>query len=147
MSSILTILDKPLSEAWTRLTKKKWNQSGLRPVGHAVLLEPYEPDFDAARRIGIVIPDNLRERSIMVEMRARVLELGDQAYRKDGQTWISRLFTPHRPRCRPGDKVLVQVYSGALVQGTMDGKVYRLVNDEDIFVQIAEEAEKPNYGH
>jgi co-chaperonin GroES (HSP10) len=145
-NSMRTLLEK-LKLVGSTSQKKVLNQSGLRPVGHAVLLESYEPDYDAARRTGLIIPDNLRNNSIMVEMRAIVLELGDMAYRKDNQTWFMRLITPWRPRCRPGDKIMVQSYSGAIVVGTLDGKQYRLVNDEDVFVEIMEEAVKPEFPH
>jgi co-chaperonin GroES (HSP10) len=123
------------------------NPSGLQPVGHAVLLEPYEPDFDAARRSGLIIPDNLRNNSIMVEMRAIVVALGSEAYRPENATWLRRLMTPWRPRCLPGDKILVQKYSGAIVVGTLNGKQYRMVNEEDIFVKIVEEAAVVEYPH
>lgn len=146
LSFMLTIPAK-LRNVVSRNQNNVKNPSGLRPVGHAVLLEPYEPDFDAAKRWGLIIPETQRNQSIMVEMRAKVIELGDMAYRKDFQSWIARLFTPFRPRCRPGDKIMVQSYSGAIVVGTLDGKQYRLVNDEDVFVTIEEEAIEPKYEH
>jgi co-chaperonin GroES (HSP10) len=123
------------------------NLSGLQPAGHAILLEAYEPDFDAARRVGLIIPDDVRTNSLMVEMRAKVIELGEMAYRKDFQTWVARLFTPWRPRCLPGDKIMVNRYSGAVVVGPLDGKQYRMVNDEDVFVRIVAEAVKPDFPH
>lgn len=97
--------------------------------------------------MGLIIPDKLRNNSIMVEMRVIVLELGDMAYRKDNQTWFERMFTTFRPRCKPGDKIMVNDYSGAIVVGSLDGKQYRLVNDEDVFVVIEEEAVKPEFPH
>lgn len=146
LSFMLTIPVKLMKGGWKK-PKNLLNPSGLQPVGHAVLVQAYEPDFDAARRMGLIIPDSVRNNSIMVEMRVRVLELGDMAYRKDYQSWLARLFTPYRPRCKPGDKIMVQDYSGAIVIGTLDGKQYRLVNDEDVFVRIAEEAIKPEFPH
>lgn len=147
MLSFILTLPVKLKNVVSKNQRKILNVSGLRPVGHAILLEPYEPDFDKARRSGLIIPENQRNNSIMVEMRARVIELGDMAYRKDFQSWFVRLVTPFRPRCLPGDKVMVQSYSGAICVGTLDGKQYRLVNDEDVFVQIAEEAIEPEYNH
>ena len=135
----------------TRVSRRRppvLNPSGLQPAGHALLVEPYEPDFDAVRlSVGLVIPDYARNNSMMVEMRVRVIALGDMAYRKDFQSWFGWLMTPWRPRCRPGDKVLVQKFSGAICTGTLDGKLYRFINDEDVFVQIAEEAVKPEFNH
>jgi co-chaperonin GroES (HSP10) len=147
---MMNFMPTTLGSRWIvgwRSRKKVLNPSGLRPAGHAVLCEPYEPEFDAAKRIGIVIPDKLRNQSIMVEMRVRVLELGPMAYRKDNQTWLARLLTPFRPRCRPGDKIMVNDYCGAIVMGSLDGKQYRLVNDEDVFVVIESEAVKPEFPH
>lgn len=146
LSFMLTIPARLMKGAWKK-SQKTLNPSGLRPVGHAVLVEAYEPDFNAAKRWGLIIPDTVRNNSIMVEMRVKVLELGDMAYRKDHQSWLMRLLTPYRPRCKPGDKIMVQDYSGAIVVGTLDGKQYRLVNDEDVFVVITEEAEKPEFNH
>lgn len=146
MSFMLITLAK-LKSVVSTSQRKIPNLSGLRPVGHAILVEPYEPDFDKAKRTGLIIPDKLRNNSIMVEMRVRVIELGDMAYRKDFQSWPMRLITPWRPRCRPGHKMMVNDYSGAVCVGPLDGKQYRLVNDEDVFVQIAEEAVEPEYPH
>jgi co-chaperonin GroES (HSP10) len=147
MMSFMLILPASLRNAVSKRRPTYPNPSGLLPVGHAVLLEPYEPDFDAARRSGLIIPDNLRNNSIMVEMRAIVLALGSEAYRPEGANWIRRLFTPWRPRCLPGDKIMVQSYAGAIVVGPLDGKQYRLVNEEDVFVRIVEEAVPVEYPH
>lgn len=117
------------------------NPSGLAPAGHAVLLAPYEPDFALSP---IVIPDTVRSNTVMVEMRAIVIELGDQAWRNDDHSSLRRLMVPWRPRALPGDKVMVHKYSGAVVQGPLDGKAYRMVNDQDIFCRIvAERAAAP----
>lgn len=36
--------------------------------------------------------------------------------------------------------MLVQKFTGAIVKGPLDGKLYRIVNDEDIFCQIESDA-------
>lgn len=124
------------------------NESGLEPVGHAILLLPYQPDYDRARSVGILIPDeDMRLSSLMVEMRGVVVALGPLCYRNEQHSWLRQLFTPFRPRCKVGDKVLYSKFSGALVHGTMDGKMYRMVNDQDVFVKIVNEAEKPVFNH
>jgi co-chaperonin GroES (HSP10) len=123
------------------------NESGLVPAGHAMLLVPYEPDFDAAKRWGFVVPDTLRNNSIMVEMRATVIAMGDECYQRDGQNFFARLFTPWRPRCLPGDRIMINKYSGAVVVSPLNGQQYRMVNDEDVFVRITQEAERPEYTH
>lgn len=123
---------------WMRPTRRIAiaNPSGLAPAGHAVLLAPYEPDFALSP---IVIPDTVRANTVMVEMRAIVIELGDQAWRNDDHSWLKRLMVRWRPRALPGDKVMVHKYSGAVVQGPLDGRAYRMVNDQDIFCCIIAE--------
>ena len=98
------------------------NQSGLRPLGRAVLVEPYEPEV---KKSMIVMPDTVKERAAMVETRAVVIEIGPCAWDDEKE-----------PRARPGDKVLISKFAGAIVMGTADGKPYRLVNDRDIYCAI-----------
>jgi Co-chaperonin GroES (HSP10) len=97
------------------------NKSGLKPLGRAVLIEPYAPE----RKHGvIIIPDEALGRDQMVEQRAIIVEVGPSCW-------------PDEPaRAKPGDKVLVARFAGFMAQGTADGKQYRFVNDRDIFAQI-----------
>lgn len=102
------------------------NESGLKPLGHAVLVRPYEPE----RANGLIeIPNVVRERTQMVEQRAVVVEVGPECWQDE-----------RAPRASPGDRVLVTKYAGYLAEGTADGRLYRLVNDRDIFAGIVEEA-------
>jgi co-chaperonin GroES (HSP10) len=101
------------------------NNSGLKPLGKAVLVEPYEPEIKKGL---IVIPDTVRERTIMVETRCVVIEVGPAC-------WDDEKV----PRAKPGDKVLITKFAGVMAQGTLDGKQYRFVNDRDIFAGIAKE--------
>ena len=102
------------------------NESGLKPLGRAVLLEHYEPERKAGL---IVIPENVKDRTVMLEQRAVVIELGQHCY-------------PDEPaRCAPGDKVLVSRMAGYIAVGPADGKRYLMVNDRDIFAQITKEKE------
>lgn len=105
------------------------NSSGLKPLGRAILVRHYEPE----RKVSvIVLPDNVKDRTVMAEQRAVVIELGPHAY-------------PDEPaRCKPGDKVLMAKFSGYLAKGPADGKTYALVNDRDIFAQITQEAGEIN---
>jgi co-chaperonin GroES (HSP10) len=102
----------------------KMNQSGLRPLGRAVLCRPYEPEFNRSK---IVIPETVRERSLMNETRATVLDIGPEA-------WAGGLS-----RAKIGDKVLISKWAGVIVHGTLDGQPYRMCNDEDIFCAIESE--------
>lgn len=97
------------------------NESGLRPLGRAVLVEYYEPE----RKGGlIIIPENVKDVTVMLEQRAVVIECGASCW-------------PDEPaRAKPGDKVLIARMAGAAAVGPSDGKRYRLVNDRDIFAQI-----------
>ena len=100
------------------------NESGLKPLGHAVLLQHYEPERKESL---IVMPDIVETRVAMLEQRAIVVECGPACW-------------PNEPaRATPGDKVLISRLSGTLAKGTADGKQYRFVNDADIYAQIVEE--------
>jgi co-chaperonin GroES (HSP10) len=101
------------------------NKSGLKPLGVAVLIEPYEPERNEGV---IVIPDLVKDRTLMVEQRAIVVEVGPEAWSEEKQ-----------PRAQPGDKVMVTKMAGYMTVGPADGKTYRLVNDRDIFAAIVEE--------
>lgn len=98
---------------------KQENRTGLRPLGVAVLIEPFEPE----RRVGkIVIPENVSDRTTMLENRARVIAVGPAAWHDEPT-----------PRAQPGDIVLVTKFAGAMAKSPVDGKVYRFVNDRDIY--------------
>lgn len=111
--SIKAQLEKKLAQP------KVLNPSGLHPAGLAVLVEPYEPEI---KRSALVMPDNVKERTAMVEIRARVIEVGPEAWRDERQ-----------PRAVPGDIVFITRYAGILAKGIRDGKWYRLINDADVF--------------
>ena len=106
------------------------NKSGLKPLGRAVLVKPYEPPKKGL----IELPESVQERHIMLEVRAIVVEVGPHAW-------------PDEPaRCKPGDKVLVAKMNGFTAKGPLDGMTYRLVNDRDIFCGVIEfdDAEVPS---
>jgi len=98
------------------------NKSGLKPLGRAVLVEPYEPEV---KKSVIHIPDTVKERTQMVETRAIVVDIGPSAW-----------YDEPAPRASAGDKVMVSKFAGVMVKGTADGKMYRLVNDLDLFCRI-----------
>ena len=100
------------------------NESGLAPLGRAILLEHYEPERKESM---IVIPDNVKDRTVLLEQRAVVIEMGPNCY-------------PDEPkRCAPGDKVLVSRMAGYIAVGPADGKRYLMVNDRDVFARITKE--------
>lgn len=102
------------------------NNSGLAPLGRAILVEHYEPE----RKTGVIeIPDIVKERTLMVEQRAIVVEVGPACWPDEP------------PRAAPGDRVLISKMAGYMAKGPADGKVYRLINDRDIFAKITAEGD------
>ena len=100
------------------------NPSGLKPVGRAVLVEPYEPEI---KKSMLALPPSVKERTSMVETRAIILDIGPAAW-EDEST----------PRAKIGDKVLISKFAGVMAVGIKDGKQYRIVNDRDIFCRLEE---------
>lgn len=101
------------------------NSSGVRPLGCAVLVEYYEPERKAS---AIFIPESVRQGEVLVEQRAVVVEVGPEC-------WL----TETRPRAKIGDRVLIARMSGYALKGPADGRLYRIVNDRDIFAAITHE--------
>jgi len=98
------------------------NESGLEPLGRAVLCEPYEEA--KAKDSLIVIPDSVQERHQALDVKVRVLAVGPACW-------------PDEPaRAKAGDVVFVARMSGFVTKGPKDGKQYRLVNDRDIFCRV-----------
>ena len=87
-----------------------------------MLVKPYE-----VKQGLIAIPDTVKERTMMIETRATVIEVGPEA-------WIEE----KEPRAKAGDHVLISKFAGAMAQGIKDGEVYRFVNDRDIYCSIEE---------
>jgi co-chaperonin GroES (HSP10) len=101
------------------------NDSGLFPVGRAVLVEPYQPE----RKMGLIqLPDEVLGREQMIEQRAVVVAIGPSAW-----------FDEPQPRAKVGDRVLISKFAGHMAKGTLDDKQYRFINDRDIFAIITEE--------
>lgn len=98
------------------------NESGLKPLGRAVLVKPYEPERVSSI---IAMPDSVQDRLQMIEQRAIVVEVGANCWPDEPA-----------PRAKAGDKVLVARFAGHMATGTKDGQQYRLINDRDIFAAI-----------
>lgn len=108
------------------------NTSGLFPLGAAVLLLPYEPDLHSKRTM-IVVPESYRQRLRVVENRGIVIAIGPEAWRGEMQ-----------PRAKVGDKILFSKHAGAASPG-IDGKLYRVVNADDIFLGIEDGIDLAEY--
>lgn len=94
------------------------NDSGLTPVEYKVLVR-----LDGVPPIskgGIIIPDDIRERKAMSEVRGTLVAAGGNAF----EDWKG-----DKPAV--GQRVYVAKYAGLVVE-TDEGKTYRLMNDKDI---------------
>lgn len=98
------------------------NESGLKPLGRAVLVVPFEVKKPGSM---IVIPDNVRSNQLQIETQVTVIEIGPTAWHDEPV-----------PRAVAGDVVLVGKFAGVMARGPNDGKDYRLINDTDIFCAI-----------
>src|SRR5258708_7129689 len=107
------------------MTESTQNSSGLRPKGHAVLVKPYEEPKQ--RDSLIAIPTPVRDRQLLLEQKAKVVEVGSEAWKDE-----------KAPRAVPGDIVLIAQFSGHMATGPKDGLQYRLINARDIFAVVEE---------
>lgn len=101
------------------------NNSGLRPLGVAVLVKDYRPEKKYGK---IIIPPNVSERQAMIDSRVQVVAVGPKAWEEEGA-----------PRAVVGDVVVVSKFSGYMAGGA-DGELYRVVNDRDIFLGMDADA-------
>lgn len=106
------------------------NESGLHPVGRAILVKPYQPEIKKGL---IELPDSVTLNQQVIEQRAIVIECGSAA-------WHEEIAAGFGPRARVGDKVLVSGFAGYMAKGTADQQQYRFVNDKDIFATIEVES-------
>ena len=107
------------------MSELRKNTSGLKPLGRAVLMQPYE--VEGVTSGGLILPESVRVKDQLAEQRAVVVEIGPNAW--PGEP----------PRCKVGDKILFSKWSGHQCVGPEDGQVYRVVNDNDIFMAITSE--------
>lgn len=111
------------------MSELRKNTSGLKPLGRAVLMQPYGVEEKTSG--GIIVPESVRVKDQLAEQRAVVVEIGPNAW--PGEP----------PRCRVGDKILFSKWAGHQCVGPDDGQTYRVVNDNDIFMQITSESVVP----
>lgn len=100
------------------------NESGLYPVGRAVLVRPYVV-AQSLNTSAIIIPETIGQRETMAETRAVVVAVGNAA-------WVDE----PGPRAKVGDHVMMTRYAGYMAIGPKDSAQYRLINDRDIFCRI-----------
>lgn len=102
------------------------NESGLEPLGRAVLVKMVE--LEEMKASLIHIPPSVQRQSAAMEQRALVVAVGAAAWEDESQK-----------RAAPGDKVILTRLAGYVAVGA-DNQVYRLVNDRDIFCKITKES-------
>lgn len=104
------------------------NETGIEPVGRAILVEPYEPERAASI---IQLPDHILANERVMDVKVRCVAIGPEA-------WKAQMLggKDEPPRCFPGDVIMVARFSGHVTKGPKDGKMYRLVNDRDIFAKV-----------
>lgn len=117
------------------------NESGIHPCLDRVLIKP--DDVEEVTAGGIIIPGSVGEQHAMAQSIGTFIEAGPDAYthytqihRANGsKTVTTRGYSG--PAAKPGDRVAFAKYGGLQVEGK-DGKVYRLMNDEDVTAIVEE---------
>lgn len=95
------------------------NTSGIKPVGHRVLILPEKVEETTASGI-IVHTASQRMREEMGQINGLVVALGTTAFADQDEPW-----------CKVGDRIIIGKYSGLIYQGT-DEQSYRVINDLDV---------------
>lgn len=115
------------------------NESGIHPSLDRVLIQPDEIEEKTAG--GIIIPDPVGQHHAMAQSIGTFIESGPDAYthfvEKDSEGRVISIRGYSRPAAKPGDRVAFAKYGGLQVEGK-DGKVYRLMNDEDVTAVVEE---------
>lgn len=115
------------------------NESGIHPSLDRVLIKP--DDIEEKTEGGIIIPETVGELHAMAQSIGTFVEAGPDAYtqyvEKDAEGRIVSIRGYSKPAAKPGDRVAFAKYGGLQVEGK-DGKVYRLMNDEDVTAVVDE---------
>lgn len=102
---------------WRHAIRPGLNETGLHPLGHAVLVAPDESQLSSI----IALPEAERDRELMNMTIGKIVEVGPSV-------WMDEPI----PRAFPGDMVVISKFSGAIVVGK-DGKPYRMINADDVY--------------
>lgn len=102
---------------WRHAIKPGVNETGLHPLGHAILIQP-----DASQLSSIIqLPEDQRNKELMNMTIGKIVEIGPSA-------WMDEPV----PRAFPGEMVVISKFAGAIVVGK-DGMPYRMVNADDVY--------------
>ena len=90
------------------------------PCGHRLIVKLLRPEEKSQG--GIIFIDT--EKTKYASEKAEVIQVGKQAF---------KVFDNGEPWCKVGDIVLIAKYSGRQMEE--NGFVYRIINDEDVFLR------------
>lgn len=100
------------------------SEVGIKPAGHRLLLLPDE-EVESLGSGLIEIPESVKERYHLVQTKGKLVAIGSTAWEQFGTTaWAA-----------VGDTVMFAKYAGLVVKG-LDGKQYRIINDEDLIAVV-----------
>lgn len=99
------------------------NESGIRPLGHRVLVLP--ESIEKKTSSGIFLPETTTHKEQMAQIRALVIEVGPGAWQD----------TTSPEWAKEGDMVLIGKYAGLVYEGK-DEKTYRVINDLDLVARV-----------
>ena len=111
------VVDKPVE-----LTDAEIEARLPKPVGYRILIALPEIEKTYGES-GILKIDKEMHKEYIMSIMGLVLDVGPDAYR-DPERF------PHGPWCKVGDYVLFRMNSGTRIK--IDGKEYRLMNDDSI---------------
>jgi len=123
------------------------NESGVTPCGDRILVFPDVIETKTAG--GIIIPETEREKHQLAQVTGVLVAVGPDAW-KNAVTTVERLIDGQlkvverrttgysQPFAKVGDRVCYAKYNGQNISG-VDGKVYRLLNDEDVTAHVTSE--------
>jgi chaperonin GroES len=103
------------------------NESGIQPVECKILCLP-DP-VEEKTKGGLFVPETVKGDQKLAQVRATLIAFGGNAFADP--KW-------EEPVPKVGDRVYVAKYAGIYVEG-IDGKEYKLCNDQDIAAIILEE--------
>ncbi len=101
------------------------NESGIRPVGHRVLIRTLSSERTTSG--GIVIPDPVADKKDKEQIKAVVIDYGETAWMAEG--------LGGKPWAQVGDTVIIGKFSGVFVKGKDDVQ-YRIINDDEIQARV-----------
>lgn len=100
-----------------------------RPVGYRILVAL--PEVEEEYEGGIIKPESVRKREYILSIMGLVIDMGDLAYTDE-----SRFGEKAAPWCKVGNFVMFRMNTGT--RFTVNGKEYRLMNDDSIEAVVAD---------